>query len=59
MKKIAALALATLLLTPGALAVEHAAPPVQPEENPSPMYGPRYPPRRSCSPRAEAPPWSG
>ena len=40
MKKIVALALALLLplftLTPGALAVEHAAPPVQPEENPLP-----------------------
>ena len=40
MKKIFALALALLLplstLTPGALAVEHAAPPVQPEENPLP-----------------------
>ena len=40
MKKIVALALALLLplstLTPGALAVEHAAPPVQPEETPLP-----------------------
>ena len=63
MKKIFALALALLLplstLTPGALAVEHAAPPVQPEENPLPDVWTEVSTAESCSPQGEAPPSSG